>query len=61
MAGTSGMDLKLARIRAGIQGKELAAAMAVTRSRVSNIEALGRPSGDAVAAYMTALDRLTAS
>ncbi len=52
------LDLRLTRIRAGVRQTELAAEMEVGRSRVSQIEALYRPSAPTVARYCAALDRV---
>jgi plasmid maintenance system antidote protein VapI len=53
---TSGKDLKLKRVAADVQAKDLATAMGVTDSRVSHIEGQRRVTPEAEARYLAALD-----
>ena len=54
----TGLDLKLARIAAGITATALAAELGVSRSAVTNAERELRPSAHRVAGYVAALGRL---
>jgi hypothetical protein len=51
----TGIDLKIERIRAGVQVKELAAAMSISPSRLSRIEAEPRVTDRMLARYRAAL------
>lgn len=57
-APRTGIDLKIERMRRRVPAKTLARTMGVARSRVSNIEALDKPTDVAIRRYMAALDRL---
>lgn len=56
---TSGIDLKIERVRTRATAKALADQLGVTRQRVSAIEALGVVNDDLVARYRDALMSLT--
>lgn len=51
----SGLDLKVARIRAGVTATALAARLGVSRQRIVNIEGSLRPSSGASERYLQAL------
>lgn len=52
----SGLDLKVLRVQNRVKQKDIAAAMGVTSSRVTRIEAEGFPSVEMIARYVKALD-----
>lgn len=54
----AGPDLKAERIRAGFTAAAVASVIAVTRQRVSMIEAQARVRPEVVARYLLALDEL---
>lgn len=54
--GLTGLDLKLRRVAAGVQVKQIAGAMGITPSRVSRIEGEPRVTPDMEARYTRALD-----
>lgn len=54
----TGLDLKIARLRRGVQGKAIAAALGVSKVRVSAIEGAQRPTAAAIERYLAALDRV---
>lgn len=56
---SSGLDLKVERVRSRIKAVDLAREMGVSRQRVSAIEALAEVPGDAADRYRTALMSLT--
>ncbi len=58
-ASTTGLDLKVERIRARVSAVRLAAAMSVARQRVSQVEALAVVNDDLVARYREALVSVT--
>ena len=53
---TTGMDLRLRRVRADVKVKDLAAAMGVVASRISAIERSPAPRGETIVRYLAALD-----
>lgn len=55
----TGMDLKVERLRAHVQGKDLAEEMGLSHGRVSQIEALAVVRAEQVARYRDALLSLT--
>lgn len=56
---TTGLDLKVERVRARVTAKALADTLGVTRQRVSAIEALGVVHDDLAARYRDGLLSLT--
>ena len=52
---TTGLDLLVARRRAGLRQRDVAAAMGVSRPRVAFLEAMYAPPEPAVERYMTAV------
>lgn len=56
---TTGLDLKIERVRARITAKRLADELGVTRQRVSAIEALAFVNSEQVDRYRSALVSLT--
>jgi transcriptional regulator with XRE-family HTH domain len=54
-----GIDLKLARIAAGVAQRDVAAALGVSTQRASAIEATHRPTPAAARRYLAALDAIT--
>lgn len=56
---TTGLDLKVERVRARVTAKSLADQLGVTRQRVSAIEALAVVGDDQATRYRTALMSLT--
>lgn len=59
MDTTTGLDLKVERVRNRIKATDLARAMGVSRQRVSAIESLAHVPTDAVDRYREALMSLT--
>lgn len=57
--GVTGLELKLRRMAARVKGQDLAAAMGVTKSRVSAIEREGFPTEEIQRRYLGALETLT--
>lgn len=58
-AGTSGIDLKVQRIRARVSAVRLASEMGVVRQRISQIEALAVVNDDLISRYRDALVSVT--
>lgn len=58
-SGPSGLDLLVARRRAGLTQQEVADAMGVSRPRVAYLEARYHPPNKAVARYIEALRDLS--
>ena len=56
---TTGIDLKVERVRARVTAKSLADQLGVTRQRVSAIESLGHVNEDLANRYRTALMSVT--
>lgn len=56
---TTGLDLKVERVRARVTAKSLADQLGVTRQRVSAIEALAFVNDEQVGRYRSALMSLT--
>lgn len=56
---TTGMDLKLERVRARVTATDLARQMGVTSRRISNIESLAVVTDAAASRYRDALRQLT--
>ena len=56
---TSGLDLKLARVARGVSQRAIARQLGVSPQRVSGIEASYRPTGEACARYLDALEELS--
>lgn len=59
MDNTTGLDLKVERVRQRVKAIDLADAMGVSRQRVSAIEALALVPSDAVERYRSALMSVT--
>jgi transcriptional regulator with XRE-family HTH domain len=53
---STGMDLRLRRVRANVKVKDLADAMGVVPSRISAIERSPAPRPDTIVRYLSALD-----
>lgn len=58
-ATTSGLDLKVRRVRACVSQAQVADVMGAARQRIGYLEAVRRPPADAAARYLDALDSLT--
>ena len=56
---TTGMDLKVARVRARVSATDIALIMGVSRQRVSQIETLPRVTDEMARRYRDALLQLT--
>lgn len=56
---TTGMDLKVERVKARVTAQRLAAVLEVSRQRISAIEALGFVNDDLAGRYREALVSLT--
>ena len=52
----TGLDLRIARVRARLRAVEIAARMGVSKQRVSNIEALDVVPDQLAARYLAALE-----
>ena len=56
IATYTGLDLKVARVRARVKQREIGLVMGVTESRISSIEREGIVTSDTARRYLAALD-----
>jgi transcriptional regulator with XRE-family HTH domain len=59
LAVWTGLDLKAQRVRRGLRAADVAAAIGLSRQRISQIEAAARPSHRDIDRYWIALARLS--